>query len=61
MALGGIGKRGGWPGRQDREWVGALQMTFGNTLMKMQFEDVTQPPEAQAKFSHAPPRLAASS
>lgn len=27
-------------------------MTFGNAPMKMQFGDVTQPPDAQAKFSH---------
>lgn len=28
-----------------------LQTTFRNALMKMQFGDVTQPPDAQAKFS----------
>lgn len=43
-----------------------LQTTFGNALMKMQFEYVTQPPDAQAKFtlvlvSHDPSSLAASS
>lgn len=30
---------------------GVLQTTFRNALMKMQFGDVTQPPDAQAKFS----------
>lgn len=34
------------------EGVGGLQMTFGNAPMKMQFGDVTQPPDAQAKFIH---------
>lgn len=28
-----------------------LQTTFRNALTKMQFGDVTQPPDAQAKFS----------
>lgn len=31
--------------------MGVLQTTFGNTPMKMQFGDVTQPLNAQAKFS----------
>lgn len=30
---------------------GGPQTTFGNAPMKMQFGDVTQPPNTQAKFS----------